>query len=269
MANPSNRASDARPRNATPRSLPLRLALCTAPAASAWHGVPRNVHSKPTSTNPRIPCACYGFVTPHTSTCAHTHDFSHRATQSSGFSCRARFPTCTIPHACHAKPRARGPADHHSPHLPRETHAARRPSAQFPTTATRIRRPAPSQAPTCIRSPTPATRSAHPLCSPPHTPRPPTPAMRNTNPRPSDKPTLPRFPTPAPRETATRYSRQNIFPPLIPTAQRLEDTRECSRTLAHAPTPWRTQPPCTRKRPQRLCPLEGGWEGLVANRVYR
>ena len=41
---------------------------CTAPATSACHSGLRNIRSKLTSTNQRIPCACHDFAPPHTST---------------------------------------------------------------------------------------------------------------------------------------------------------------------------------------------------------
>ena len=93
----------------------------TMPAASACHCVLRNVRSKLTSTNQRIPCACHDCAPPHSSTHTHRHarDFSHRATKSSGFTCRARFPAPATQND--ARPRSRS---HHSPRLPRETHAA-------------------------------------------------------------------------------------------------------------------------------------------------
>ena len=110
------------------------------------------LNSELTSTNQQIPCACHDFAPGR----RRTADFSHRATKSSGFSCHARFPA---PATQNDAPRRT--TSHHSPRLPRETHAEQRQSAHFPTPATRIHRLAPSQAATCILSPTPATRNDH------------------------------------------------------------------------------------------------------------
>ena len=86
---------------------------------AACRCVPRNVRSKLTSTNPRIPCACHDFATPNTRTRARTRDLSHRATKSSDFSYRVRFPAPATQNDAQ-----RGHRSHHSPRLPRETHAA-------------------------------------------------------------------------------------------------------------------------------------------------
>ena len=69
--------------------IPRYTPPCTAPAASACHCALRNVRSKLTSTNQRIPCACHDFVAPHTSTRTRAA-ISHRATKSNGFSSRTR-----------------------------------------------------------------------------------------------------------------------------------------------------------------------------------
>ena len=135
---------------------------------AACRCVPRNVRPKLTSTNPRIPCACHDFATPNTRTRARTRDLSHRATKSSDFSYRVRFPArCPArpPVAPFPTPATRihlrdTSGGHLAPHLPRETHAHQRPNARFPTPATRIHPPVPSRARTCVQSPTPATRNA-------------------------------------------------------------------------------------------------------------
>ena len=94
-------------------------AACPPAIPTACRCVPRNVRSKLTSTNPRIPCACHDFATPNTRTRARTRDLSHRATKSSDFSYRTRFPAPATQNDAQ-----RGHRSHHSPRLPRETHTA-------------------------------------------------------------------------------------------------------------------------------------------------
>ena len=188
-------------------------------------------------TNQRIPCACHDFATPHTSNHADARDFSHGATKSSDLrtipcACHAkRCPATrrrtrshhsprlprethaarTIPHASHAKRTLSNVKMQDSAHLPRETHAQQRQNARFTAPAKRIHRPASSQTPMCIRSPTLATRHARPPSSSrTHHPPFPTHARRNAIPRWSAARTLPRFPTPATQNVHT-HARDNTL----------------------------------------------------------
>ena len=76
----------------------------------------------------RIACTCHDFATSNTRTRARARN-SHRATKSSNFRCCARFPAPVTQNDAQ-----RGHRSHHSPRLPRETHAA----CTLPHASTRI-----------------------------------------------------------------------------------------------------------------------------------
>ena len=108
--------------DAYPHSLPLRSTAqrrTRDTPDAACRCVPRNIRSKRTSTSPRIPCTCHDFAALNARTRTRTAEFSHRATKSSDFSYPARFPAPATQNDTQRRHRS-----HHSPRLPRETHAA-------------------------------------------------------------------------------------------------------------------------------------------------
>ena len=279
VANPNSTASDARSRDATVRSPPLRLALRAAMSCASCVSLPLRSAKRPLHAYIHKPTDSLRLPRFRSAALIHSHTHARDFFLAQGHEIQRFHLPRTIPCACHAK---RCPATqqvtpfptpatrnarrvHESPCLSRESTRAAPPMATIPHTCHAKRAlsnvkmhdsphlPSESTAQR-IRSPTPGARNARPRSSSrTHHPPFPTPATRNASPsiqrrraRCHDSPRLPRE-TSIHTHVATRSRHAELQRPIaMPKRTRREhaaDVRERSRTLgAHAAKASQTLP---------------------------